>query len=156
MTSLLGLTPVFPGYFLSLKEIRFSHTAMFLVKSSVLCTWRDGWYNAGPILVPCRHKGFSDTEWMRKNNMCPHTMCESRKKLSVWAAMKVILDWHFLHRSLFPQLSVFPLCLWLSSSCPSLHGSPWVSSLLFLQSGQVLFLVWFPSPSRYVPSLLAF
>lgn len=37
MTSLLGLSPVFPGYFLTLKEIGFSDNVTFLVKSSVLC-----------------------------------------------------------------------------------------------------------------------
>lgn len=37
MTSLLGLSPVFPGYFLTFKEIGCSDIVTFLVKPSVLC-----------------------------------------------------------------------------------------------------------------------
>lgn len=37
VTSLLGLSPVFPGYFLTWREIGFSDIVAFLVKSSVLC-----------------------------------------------------------------------------------------------------------------------
>lgn len=108
MTSLLGLTPGFLGYFLSLKEIRFSDTAMFPAKSSMDLCMQQWYYNAGAILVPCSHEGFGDTKWMHNNTMCPHAMCEGRKQLSVWAAMKAILDRRFLHCSLFSQFSFLP------------------------------------------------
>lgn len=80
----------------------------FLQNPPWICACSNGYYNAGAILVPCSHEGFGDTKWMHNNTMCPHAMCEGRKQLSVWAAMKAILDRRFLHCSLFSQLSFLP------------------------------------------------
>lgn len=128
--------------------LRYCH-----ISCKILCTVYNGYYNAGLILVLCRHKGVGDTKWMWRSSTGPHTMCDSRKELSLWAGMKVIWDWHSLQCSPFTQPSLLPL--WLSSSHASLQRSLWVSGSWLLQNCWLLFWAGFHHPGQ-VLSLLAF
>lgn len=98
-----------------------------------MCVCSSGYHHAGPTLLPCSHRGYSDIKWMHKNPMCLHATCEGRNKLSVWTVMiAAFFNQHFLHCS-HPVFSVLflPTPLLIPGS---ILGSMWDYRLFALVS----------------------